>query len=45
VDDVGLGKGSMAAAAKVKPGSDGGVQVDDYADKPIKLVTVSRKYQ
>jgi hypothetical protein len=43
VDNVGLGRGEMAAAARVKPGGDGGVQVDDYADKPIKLVTVSRK--
>ena len=44
VDDVGLGSGSMAAAARIKPGPDGvGVQVDDYAAEPIKLVTVSRK--
>lgn len=44
VDDVGLGSGSMAAAARIKPGPDGvGVQVDDYAEEPIKLVTVSRK--
>lgn len=43
VDDVGLGSGSMAAAARVKPGGEAGVQVDDYADQPIKLVTVSRK--
>lgn len=46
VDDVGLGTGSMAAAARIKPGPEGvGVQVDDYADAPIKLVTVSRKLQ
>ena len=44
VDDVGLGSGSMAAAARIKPGPEGvGVQVDDYADAPIKLVTVNRK--
>jgi hypothetical protein len=43
VDNVGLGKGTMTAAAKVKPGADGGVEIDDYADKPIQLVTVSRK--
>jgi hypothetical protein len=43
VDDVGLGNGSMAAAARVKPGGEAGVQIDDYADKPIKLVTVVRK--
>jgi hypothetical protein len=46
VDDVGLGSGSMAAAARIKPGPEGvGVQVDDYADAPIKLTTVSRKMQ
>jgi len=33
----------MAGAARVKPGADAGVQIDDYADEPIKLVTVSRK--
>jgi hypothetical protein len=43
VDDVGLGNGSMAAAAKVKPGGETGVQIDDYAANPIKLVTVVRK--
>ncbi len=44
VDEIGLGTGTMAAAARIKPGPEGvGVQVDDYADAPIKLVTVSRK--
>jgi hypothetical protein len=43
VDDVGLGQGSMAAAARVKPGGPSGVQIDDYAEQPIKLVTVTRK--
>jgi hypothetical protein len=43
VDDGGFGSGSMAAAARVKPGGDTGVQIDDYADKPIKIVTVVRK--
>lgn len=42
VDDVGLGTGTMAAAARVKPGAEGGVQIDDYATEPIKLVTVSK---
>jgi hypothetical protein len=42
VDNVGLGKGTMTAAARVKPGGESGVQIDDYADKPIRLVTVSR---
>jgi hypothetical protein len=45
IDEVGLGSGTMAAAARVRPGGDAGVQVDDYADKPIKLVTVVRKIQ
>jgi hypothetical protein len=36
----------MAAAARIKPGPEGvGDQVDDYADAPIKLTTVSRKMQ
>lgn len=44
VDDVGLGSGTMTGAARIKPGPQGvGVEVDDYADEPIKLVTVSRK--
>jgi hypothetical protein len=44
VDDVGLGNGTMAAAASVKPGGDAGVQIDDYGDQPIKLVSVVRKF-
>ena len=43
VDNVGLGKGRMTAAAKVKPGGEAGVQIDDYAEKPIQLTTVSKK--
>ena len=43
VDDVGLGTGRMAAAAKVKPGGEAGVQIEDYADAPVKLTTVTRK--
>jgi hypothetical protein len=43
VDHAGMGKGEMAAAAKVKPGGDAGVQVDDYADQPIALTGVARK--
>lgn len=45
VDDVGLGTGRMAAAARVKPGGEAGVQIDDYADEPIKLATVRRMQQ
>jgi hypothetical protein len=43
IDDVGLGNGSMAAAARVKPGGETGVEIDDYADQPIKLTSVVRK--
>jgi hypothetical protein len=42
LDEVGLGSGVMAAAARLKPAPEGGVQLDDYADQPIKLVTVTR---
>jgi hypothetical protein len=44
VDDVGLGNGTMAAAAKVKAGGEAGVEIEDYADKPIKMVSVVRKF-
>src|SRR6476620_734974 len=43
VDSAGMGKGEMAAAARVKPGGETGVQVDDYADQPIALTGVVRK--
>ena len=43
VDAAGMGKGEMAAAARVKPGGETGVQVDDYADQPISLTGVVRK--
>jgi len=42
VDSIGLGSGTMAMAARVKPGGPAGVQIDDYADKPVKLTTVRR---
>jgi hypothetical protein len=42
VDSVGLGSGTMAAAARVRPGGPAGVQLDDYAESPIKLVTVRK---
>lgn len=45
IDDAGIGTGTMAAAARVKAGGDTGVLVDDYAENPIKLVTVFRKIQ
>ena len=43
VDVIGFGHGVMAAAARLKPAPDGGVQIDDYAEQPIKLVAVTRK--
>lgn len=43
IDSVGLGKGTMAPAAKVKAGGPTGVQVDDYSGKRIELVTVRRE--
>jgi len=43
LDDSGLGfDGTMAAAARVKPGGPTGVQIDDYAEKPIELQSVTR---
>ena len=44
VDQIGLGTGSMAAAARVRPGGPTGVQIDDYAENPIKLVTVRKSF-
>jgi hypothetical protein len=43
IDSVGLGKGTMAPAAKVKAGGDTGVEVEDYSGKRIELVTVTRQ--
>lgn len=42
VDEVGLGQGTMAMAARVKPGGPAGVEIDDYAEKPVKLSTVRK---
>jgi hypothetical protein len=42
VDSIGLGNGTMAAAARVRPGGAAGVQIDDYAETPVKLVTVRK---
>ncbi len=44
VDQIGLGNGSIAAAARVKPGGPTGVQIDDYAETPAKLVTVRKSF-
>jgi hypothetical protein len=32
----------MAAAARVKPDGKDGVVIDDYAEKPVNLVTVRK---
>jgi hypothetical protein len=45
IDDVGLGTGTMAAAARVKPDGEGGVVIEDYADEPIRLTSVYRVIQ
>lgn len=45
VDPVGLGSGTMAAAARVRPDGQGGVEIDDYADKPIILKSVVRQFK
>jgi hypothetical protein len=45
MDPAGIGEGTMAAAARVKPGEPTGVQVDDYGSEPIKLLSVTRKIE
>src|SRR5215813_6708495 len=43
VDTIGLGKGTFATAAKVKPNADAsGVEVDDYGGQPLQITMVSR---
>jgi hypothetical protein len=42
MDDAGVGQGTMAAAARIKPGGPNGFIIDDYADQPIKLTSISR---
>jgi len=42
IDTVGLGKGTMAAAAKVKPGGPTGIEIENYSGKRIELTTVTR---
>ena len=37
VDAAGNGKGTIAAAARVRPAPDGSVLIDDYAEQPIRL--------
>ena len=42
-DDAGVGDGTMAPAARVKPGGPTGVDVEDYGQLPTK-VRVMRAY-
>jgi hypothetical protein len=42
VDDAGVGTGTIAAAARVKPDGNGGVVHEDYAADPIALTSVER---
>jgi hypothetical protein len=37
VDAAGAGTGMMAAAARVKPGGEAGVRIDNYAEEPLAL--------
>ena len=41
LDKSGKGTGSMAAAARVKPGGETGVRIDNYADKPVQLTATA----
>jgi hypothetical protein len=43
LDEKGQGRGTMAAAARVRPDGDGGVLLDDYAEEPITLTKLTRK--
>jgi hypothetical protein len=42
VDAAGSGTGTMAAAARIRPGGPTGVQIDDYAEKPVTLTAVRK---
>ena len=43
VDDAGNGTGIMAAAARVKPGGEAGVRIDNYAEEPLALKVTRQK--
>jgi hypothetical protein len=45
VDSRGHGSGTMAAAARVKPGGPAGFQIDDYAETPMKITATVRPHQ
>jgi hypothetical protein len=40
--DSGRGEGTLAAAARVKLGGPSAVQIDDYAETPVKLTAATR---
>ena len=42
MDSSGVGEGTMALAAKVKPAADNGVEIQDYATEPVKLVSIMK---
>jgi hypothetical protein len=42
IDSAGLGDGSIALAAKVKPGGQNGVEIQDYATEPVKLASIMK---
>jgi hypothetical protein len=43
IDTIGMGKGTFAGAARVKPSANGtGVEVDAYADQPSELTMITR---
>ena len=45
LDTIGMGSGTLAAAARVKPNADAtGVEIDDYAEEPLKLTSVTRVF-
>lgn len=42
MDSSGVGEGTVAAAARVKPGGQDGVEIDAYETSPIKLLSVMK---
>jgi len=43
LDTIGMGKGTFASAARVKPNADAtGVDIDDYGGTPMPITTVTR---
>ena len=45
IDGAGLGHGTMTAAARVTTGGPDGIDIADYAERPIKLLTVTKSYR